>query len=82
MSAEIIELAKDGVKIHQPNNPEYIVCAELLRVHELNHELVEALRIILENDGGEGSKCYHAIKLYEARESAKVVLARVTREKK
>ncbi len=28
MSAEIIELAKDGVKIHQPKNPEYIVCAE------------------------------------------------------
>ena len=43
-------------------------------------ELLEALTTILENDGGEGSKCYHAIKLYDAREQAISAIAKATGE--
>jgi hypothetical protein len=33
-------------------------------------ELIEILELILTNDGGEGSKCFNAIKLYDARKKA------------
>ena len=39
-----LRLAKEGMELHETNAPEYIVCAELLRLHELNAELVKALR--------------------------------------
>lgn len=40
----VIQLAKEGVKIHGKTDPEYIVCAEVLRLHEVNQELLEALK--------------------------------------
>ena len=42
-----LRLAKEGMELHETNAPEYIVCAELLRLHELNAELVEALRSVV-----------------------------------
>lgn len=41
---ELIELAKEGMRIHSENNPEYKICAEVLRLTEVNRELVEALQ--------------------------------------
>ncbi|MEY3086957.1 MAG: hypothetical protein RLZ93_879, partial [Bacteroidota bacterium] len=38
--------------------------------HRDIQELVEALRNILDNDGGEGSKCYNASRLFDARQAA------------
>ena len=41
-------------------------------------ELLEALQAILENDGGEGSKCFNAIRLFDAREEARAAIAKAT----
>ena len=43
-------------------------------------ELLEALQAILENDGGEGSKCFDAIRLFDAREEARAAIAKATGE--
>ena len=43
-------------------------------------ELLEALHAILENDGGEGSKCFDAIRLFDAREEARAAIAKATGE--
>ena len=43
-------------------------------------ELLEALQAILENDGGEGSKCFNAIRLFDAREEARAAIAKATGE--
>ena len=48
MSDTALRLAKEGMELHETNAPEYIVCAEFLRLHALNAELVEALREVLE----------------------------------
>ena len=42
----VIQLAKEGVEMHGKNDPEYIVCAEVLRLNEVNQELLEALKEI------------------------------------
>lgn len=44
--------------------------------HRDIQELVEALRNILDNDGGEGSKCYNASRLFDARQVAIEALAK------
>ena len=44
---EALRLAEEGMQIHEYNAPEYKVCAELRRLHEVNAELVEALRDLL-----------------------------------
>ena len=41
-------------------------------------ELLEALQAILENDGGEGSKCFDATRLFAAREEARAAIAKAT----
>jgi len=43
----VIQLAKEGVEIHGKTDPEYIVCAEVLRLNEVNQELLEALKEII-----------------------------------
>jgi hypothetical protein len=50
--------------------------AELRRLHEVNQELLEALKAILENDGGIGSKCFNAIRLFDARDRAQAAIAK------
>lgn len=54
--------------------------AELRRLHSLNQELIEALKQILENDGGRGSKCFNAIRLSDARDQARAAIAKATGE--
>jgi hypothetical protein len=67
----------------------YDACQEILQLEEVQKELrliaaapelFEALEAILENDGGEGSKCFNAIRLFEARERGKVALAKAKGE--
>lgn len=41
-------------------------------------DMLEALKAIIDNDGGEGSKHYHAIKLFDAREKARAAIAKAT----
>ena len=41
---DVIQLAKEGVEIHGKRDPEYIVCAEVLRLHDVNQELLDVLR--------------------------------------
>lgn len=41
---EMIELAKEGMRIHGENNPEYKICVEVLRLHEATRKLVESLQ--------------------------------------
>ena len=48
-NTEIIELAKEGMAIHKSSAPEFKVCEEVLRLHEVNQELMEALEIILDS---------------------------------
>jgi hypothetical protein len=43
-----------------------------------NQELVEALKAILENDGGRGSKCFNALRLSDARDRAYAAIAKAT----
>lgn len=45
-TAEMIELAKEGLQIHRESNPEYKICAEVLRLNSLNAELLDSLRHI------------------------------------
>jgi hypothetical protein len=54
----------------------------LRRLHEVNQELLEALKAILENDGGEGSKCLKAIWLFDPRERAQAAIALAEGESK
>ena len=48
---------------------------EVARLEEVNAKLVEAATELLRHDGGEGSKGYHAIKSYDARERLRAALA-------
>ncbi|HEX4843177.1 MAG TPA: hypothetical protein VFV57_05860 [Limnobacter sp.] len=41
---------------------------------QINQQLVKHAQAVLENDGGEGSKCFSAVKLFEARENLKAAL--------
>ena len=63
------------------NQPEahtalYDACQEILRLEQVNAELLEALKQILENDGGRGSKCFNAIRLSDARDQAREAIAK------
>lgn len=50
---EALRLAEEGMQIHEYNAPEYKVCAELRRLHEVNAELVEAFEQLM-NDMDNG----------------------------
>jgi hypothetical protein len=41
---EALRLAEEGMQMHTPNSPEYIISKELRRLHEVNAELLEALK--------------------------------------
>jgi hypothetical protein len=43
---ESLRLAEEGMQMHTPNSPEYIISKELCRLHEVNAELLEALKEI------------------------------------
>ena len=63
-------------EIHGKTDPEYIVCAEVLRLHEVNQELLEALKKLIDMDVAyqRGDKVAQAV------ESAKAAIAKVTGE--
>jgi hypothetical protein len=46
MNNEALRLADEGMRLHTPNVPEYIISKELRRLHEVNAELVEALKCL------------------------------------
>jgi hypothetical protein len=43
---EALRLAEEGMRMHTPNAPEYIISKELRSLHEVNQELLEALKAI------------------------------------
>jgi hypothetical protein len=40
---DALRLAEEGMRLHTPNAPEYIISKELCRLHEVNAELLESL---------------------------------------
>ena len=40
---EALRLAEEGMRLHTPNAPEYIISKKLCRLHEVNAELLESL---------------------------------------
>ena len=71
MNNEALRLAEEGMRMHTPNSPEYIISKELRRLHEMNQDLVEALELMTERfldvDGNHGTYEQEAIcKAYEA----------------
>lgn len=46
-NTEIIELAKEGMAIHKSSAPEFKVCEEVLRLHEVNQALLVAFKSLV-----------------------------------
>jgi hypothetical protein len=47
---EALRLAEEGMRLHTPNAPEYIISKELCRLHEVNAKLLEALKAVFPNN--------------------------------